>query len=97
MKGPKMPAADRKWLAAFGDEKRAELDRSHVVICTLPNGERVIARGEGFLSAIVDERRARTLRVNFMAVPSMEIAEALREVLASRPAPPPPVDWASGG
>ena len=61
-----MPTADRRWLAALDDAKRAELDRSHVVVCTLPDGGRFLARGEGLLRTIVEEGKGRELMVNLV-------------------------------
>ncbi|MDO9714353.1 hypothetical protein [Paracraurococcus lichenis] len=79
--------AEREWIAKFGDKERAELDRSHVVLCEVATGGRYMLRGEELLREIERTGATEEVRIATITVPTDDVAEALRLVLAQRPSP----------
>jgi hypothetical protein len=71
----------------------AKLDGSHIVICILPTGEKIVVRGQHFLTSKADELYPGVLVMTSMQVSSPTIAELMRVLLEQRPSPPPPSGW----
>ncbi len=72
---------------------KAKLDGSHVVICILPTDEKIVVRGQHFLTSKADEPDPDVLVMTSMRVLSPTIAELMRVLLEQRPSPPPPRRW----